>query len=106
MCTCCREFGGPPPKKNENKEYRRSHIRSFCKAFDVFVLIVHLFVSYAHVNLCHFFLFRRLAATSACDSSWTFLFTFLPELCLFAAVSEEKVPIYFFSYYVFEHKTK
>ena len=46
----------------------------------VSVLIVHLFVSYAHVNLCHFFSSswcRRLAAASACGSSWTFLFTFL-----------------------------
>ena len=48
----------------------------------VFVLIVHLFVSYAHVNLCHFFSStwcRRLAAASACGSSWTFLFTSLPS---------------------------
>ena len=45
-------------------------------------LIVHLFVSYAHVNLCHFFSSswcRELAAASACGSSWTFLFTFLHE---------------------------
>ena len=45
----------------------------------VFVLIVHLFVSYAHVNLCHVFSsssYRGLAAASACGSSWTFLFTF------------------------------
>ena len=44
------------------------------------MLIVHLFVSYAHVNLCHFFFSswcQGLAATSACGSSWTFLFTFL-----------------------------
>ena len=44
----------------------------------VFVLIVHLFVSYAHVNLCYFFSSswrQRLAATSACGSSWIFLFT-------------------------------
>ena len=44
------------------------------------VLIVHVFVSYAHVNLCHFFTSswcRELAAASACGSSWTFLFTFL-----------------------------
>ena len=44
------------------------------------MLIVHLVVSYAHVNLCHFFLFllvSGLAETSACGSSWTFLFTFL-----------------------------
>ena len=44
-----------------------------------FVLIVHLFVSYAHVNLCHFFSsswYQWLAATSACGSSWTFPFTF------------------------------
>ena len=45
----------------------------------VFVLIVHLFVSYAHVNLCRFFSSswcQGLAATSACGYSWTFLFTF------------------------------
>ena len=44
------------------------------------MLIVHLFVSYAHVNLCHFFSSSwcwGLAAASACGSSWTFLFTFL-----------------------------
>ena len=43
------------------------------------MLIVHLFVSYAHVNLCHFFsssCCQGLAATSVCGSSWTFLFTF------------------------------
>ena len=44
------------------------------------MLIVHLFVTCnnAHVNLCHFFSSswcQGLAATSACDSSWTFLFT-------------------------------
>ena len=42
------------------------------------MLIVHLFVSYAHVNLCHFFSSswcRGLAAASACGSSWTFLLT-------------------------------
>ena len=46
----------------------------------VFVLIVPLFVSYAHVNLCHYFSsswYQRLAATSACGCSCTFLFTFL-----------------------------
>ena len=44
------------------------------------MLIVHLFVSYAHVNLCHVFSSswcRELPAASACGSSWTFLFTFL-----------------------------
>ena len=44
------------------------------------MLIVHLFISYAHVNLCHFFSSswcQGLAATSACGYSWTFLFTFL-----------------------------
>ena len=44
------------------------------------MLIVHLFVNYAHVNLCHCFSSswcRGLAAASACGSSWTFLFTFL-----------------------------
>ena len=43
------------------------------------MLIVHVFVSYAHANLCHFFSSswcQGLAATSACGSSWTFLFTF------------------------------
>ena len=47
------------------------------------MLIVHLFVSYAHVNLCHFFSsswYRGLAATSAHGSSWTFLFTFFYSL--------------------------
>ena len=42
--------------------------------------IMHLFVSYAHINLCHFFSSswcRGLAEASACGSSWTFLFTFL-----------------------------
>ena len=42
--------------------------------------IVHMFVSYAHVGLCHFFSSsscRELTATSACGSSWTFLFTFI-----------------------------
>ena len=41
------------------------------------MLMMCLFVSYAHVNLCHFFSSswcQGLAA--ACGSSWTFLFTF------------------------------
>ena len=45
----------------------------------VFVCIVHLFVCYGHVNLCHFFSSswcRGLSAASACGSSWTFLFIF------------------------------
>ena len=40
------------------------------------MLIVLLFVSYAHVNLCHFFSFswrRGLAAASTCTSTWLFL---------------------------------
>ena len=44
------------------------------------MLIVHLFVSYAFINLCHFFSSswcRGLAAASVCGSSRTFLFTFL-----------------------------
>ena len=47
------------------------------------MLIVHLFVGYAHVNLCHCFSsswYQGLAATSACGSSWTFLFTFFQYL--------------------------
>ena len=46
----------------------------------VFVLIVHLFVCYAHVNLCHFFSSswcRQLAVASACGPSLTFLLTIL-----------------------------
>ena len=46
----------------------------------VVVFVVHLFVSYAHVNLCRFFSSswcRRWAAASACGYSWTFLFTVL-----------------------------
>ena len=44
-----------------------------------FVLVVHLFVSYAHVNLCHFFSSswcRWLGEASVCGSFLTFLFTF------------------------------
>ena len=46
------------------------------------MLIVHLFISYAQVNLCPVPCFssswyRDLAAASACGSSWTFLFTFI-----------------------------
>ena len=44
------------------------------------MLVVHLFVSYIHVNLSHFFSSswcRGLAAASACGCSWTFLFTLL-----------------------------
>ena len=44
------------------------------------MLTVHLFVSYAHVKLCHFFSSswsRGSAAASACGSFWTFLFTFI-----------------------------
>ena len=43
------------------------------------VFIVHLFVSYAHVNLCHFFSSswcRELAAAFACGSSWTSIYLF------------------------------
>ena len=51
----------------------------------VFVLIVHLCVSYSYVNLCHFFSSswcQGLAATSACGSSWTFLFIYVWLLIL------------------------
>ena len=53
------------------------------------MVIVHLFVSYAHVNLCHFFSSfwcQGLAAASACGSSWTFLFTFLYYLIFYIDV--------------------
>ena len=55
-----------------------------CLSF-YFVLIVYLFISYAHINLYHFFSSswcRGLAVASACDSSWTFLLTFLQFLLL------------------------
>ena len=42
-------------------------------------LCAYLFVSYVHVNLCHFFSSswcQGLAETSACDFSRTFLFIF------------------------------
>ena len=35
MCTSCRGVRGSSPTENENQECRRSHIRSFCKAFKV-----------------------------------------------------------------------
>ena len=47
------------------------------------MFIMHLFVSYAHVNMCHFFSSswcRGLAAASACDSSWTLLLIFSTEI--------------------------
>ena len=50
------------------------------------MFIVHLFVSYAHVNLCHCFSsswYQGLATTSACGSSWTFLFTFFQFIFLY-----------------------
>ena len=49
------------------------------------MLIMHLFVSYAHVNLCDFFSSpwcRGLAAASACGFSLTFLFTIFASLLL------------------------
>ena len=49
--------------------------------------IMHLFVSCMRVGLCRFFSFswrRGLAATSACGSSWTFLFTFLTTDTIYA----------------------
>ena len=51
--------------------------------------IVHLFVSCAHVNLCHFFSSswcQGLAATSAWGSSWTFLFVFLNKTFLIPSI--------------------
>ena len=48
------------------------------------MLIVHLFVNYAHVNLSHVFSSswcQGLPATSACGSSWTFLFALLSGHC-------------------------
>ena len=62
------------------------------------LLIVHLFVSYAHVNLCHFFSSswcRGLAAASACGSSWTFLVTFLTwvALLIFIFVRVPAIPL-------------
>ena len=62
------------------------------------MLIVHLFVSYAHANLCHFFSsswYQGLAATSACGSSWTFLFIFLQRL---SSLSRSQIPEDMFSH--------
>ena len=56
------------------------HFLCLGKREPVFVLIVHLFVSYANAHLCYFFSSswcQGLAETSACGTSWTFLFTFL-----------------------------
>ena len=39
----------------------------------VFVLIVHLFVSYAHVNLCHFCLFLLVSRAGCGFCLWLFL---------------------------------
>ena len=39
----------------------------------VFVLIVHWFVSYAHVNLCHFFLFLLVSGAGCGFWLWLFL---------------------------------
>ena len=47
------------------------------------MLIVHLFVNYALINLCHFFpssWCRGLAAASAYGFSWTFLKTFSGQI--------------------------
>ena len=60
------------------------------------------FLSYAHVNLCHFFSSswcRGLAATSACGSSWTFLFTFLRYL--YPNTLDKKVRDHHFQYIFF-----
>ena len=60
------------------------------------MLIVHLFVNYAHVNLCHFFsssCCRGLAAASACVSSWTFLFTFFPPKSILNLVDSSVLEI-------------
>ena len=46
------------------------------------MLIVHLFVSYAHVNLCHFFSSswcQGLDVTSACGSSFCLPFLIINE---------------------------
>ena len=58
----------------------------------VFVLLVHLFVSYAHVNLCPFlssFWCQGLAATSDCGTLWTFLITFFH--CIYIIRSKQFV---------------
>ena len=75
------------------------------------MLIVHVFVSYAHANLCHFFSSswcRGLAAASACGSSWTFLFIFLVIFSLAFSTQyiyinhrQSKMPSILFDIYVF-----
>ena len=62
------------------------------------MFIVHLFVSYAHVNLCHVFCSfwcRGLTAASDCGSSLTFLFNFFNIFSLF----------FFFKYIITMPKT-
>ena len=66
------------------------------------MLIVHLFVSYTHVNLCHFFSSswcQGLAATSACGSSWTFFLPFYEKtmerifsLCTCNRLKNDNIP--------------
>ena len=61
----------------DSDHHQPGHVLSLIEL--VFVLIMLLFVIYAHVNLCRFFSSawcRGLTAASACGSSWTFLFTF------------------------------
>ena len=55
------------------------------------MLIVHFFVSYAHVNLYHFFSSswcRGLVVASACGSSWTFLFNLFHNCLEFMLIPE------------------
>ena len=82
MCTCLKTFITPRTWMKIMSAFLHNNWKLKNCAYHafVFVLIVHLFVSYAHVNLCHFFSSswcRGLAAASAFGSSWTFLFTFL-----------------------------
>ena len=56
------------------------------------MLIVHLFVSYAFINLCHVFSsswYRGLTAASVCGSSRTFLFTLLEGASTFFCISSK-----------------
>ena len=53
------------------------------------MLIGHLFVNYAHVNMCHCFSSfwcRGLAVASACGFSWPCLFNFLRAFDMHAKI--------------------
>ena len=75
---CCRHLQEADPTKYAHDNLK--HIVCFiCFVVKIQIYAI-LFVSYAHVNLCHFFSSswsRGPAAASAYGPSWSFLFSFL-----------------------------